>query len=174
MNGLFYRVLSSRLGARLELLILTRQTAKAFGVAAPKNAGLSATELLKTYAKFTAEASTRALQNGHNPKLLRKKLYRKAYGMGSRLRRWLRPQNTQECLAIITLLYRNIGIQISEEAHGDFCVHKCYFSSFYTPEICAVMSAVDNGIFAGVYGGGKLVFNERITEGQKVCRADFR
>lgn len=174
MNRLIYHALSSRPGARLELQILLRQTAKAFGVEPPKGAGRSAPELLKAYAQFTSEKAVQAIQNGDDLEALHQKLYQMACALGSRLRRWLRPEDEEDCLAVIILLYRNIGIQIDKEAPGTFCVRKCYFSAFYAPEVCAVISAIDQGIFAGVYQGGTLAFRERITEGHDVCRADFR
>ncbi|MCD8154087.1 MAG: hypothetical protein LUF78_05295 [Clostridiales bacterium] len=174
MNRLIYRALSSRFGANLELQILMRQTAKAFGADAPKVTWRSGTERLKAYAQFTAEEAVRAIQHGDNLETLHQKLYQMAYALGGCLRRWLRPQDEQDCFAIITLLYRNIGIQICEESPGTVCVHKCYFSGFYKPEICDLISAIDQGIFAGIYQGGKLTFRERITEGCDVCQADFR
>ncbi|MCD7824988.1 MAG: hypothetical protein LUH14_03385 [Clostridiaceae bacterium] len=200
MNRLIYCILSSRPGVRLELQILLRQTAKAFGVDAPEippiaerffncsascrrsegggvfrsAAECSAPELLRVYAQFTAEEAVRVIQNGDDLETLRQTLYQMAYNLGSHLRRWLSPKDEKECLAIVTLLYRNIGIQIEEEAPGTFCVRKCFFSDFYTPEVCSVISGIDRGIFAGIYRGGKLVFRERITEGCDVCRADFR
>ena len=173
MNRLIYRVLSSRFGAHLELRILMWQTAKAFGAEVPKAAGRSTPELLKAYAQFTAKEAMRAIRHGDNLETLHQKLYQMTYTLGSRLRRWLRPKDEKDCLAIVILLYRNIGIQV-EESPGTICVRKCYFSDFYTPEICSVISAIDQGIFAGTYQGGKLTFCERITEGCDVCRADFR
>ncbi|MCD8341452.1 MAG: hypothetical protein LUC87_04755 [Clostridiales bacterium] len=174
MNRLIYHALSSRPGARLELRILLHQTARAFGVDPPKAAGRSAPKLLKAYAQLTSEEAMRALEHGDDLEALHQKLYQMACALGKHLRRWLRPKDKEDCLAVIILLYRNIGIQIEEEVPGTFCVRKCYFSAFYTPEVCAVISAIDQGIFAGVYQGGTLAFRERITEGHNVCRADFR
>lgn len=174
MNRWIYHVLSGRFGVHLELRILMSQTGKAFGVNAPKAAGWSASKLLRAYAQFTAEEAMRVMQNENDLRVLHQKLYQMAYALGRRLRRWLRPKDEKDCLAIVTLLYRNIGIQIEEEASGIFCVRKCYFSGFYTPEVCSVISAIDQGIFAGIYQHGKLAFRERITEGCDVCRADFR
>ncbi len=174
MNRLIYRVLSGRLGAQLELRILMRQTANALSATAPKTSGLSSPELLKAYARFTAEEAARAIQNADNLEALHQKLYRMAYRLGSLLRKFMWPKDAQECSAIIAMLYSNIGIQMDEDAPGEFCVRKCYFSTFYTPEICAVISAIDQGVFAGVYQGGKLAFRERITEGCGMCRACFR
>ncbi len=174
MNRLIYHLLSGASGARLEIRILTRQTARVFDVDAPGTRGRSAAEDLKAYAQFTTDASAHALRSGQDIKVLRRKLYCMAYGLGSDLRRWMRPLDERECLAIVTLLYRNIGIQISEETPGTFRVSSCYFSAFYTPEICSLISAIDQGIFAGIYRGGKLTFHQRITEGQDTCRATLR
>ncbi|MCD8078811.1 MAG: hypothetical protein LUE63_10695 [Lachnospiraceae bacterium] len=174
MNRLIYRVLSSRFGANFELRILMRQTAKAFGVDVPNDAGRSTPELLKAYAQFTAKEAVRAMQDGDTLETLHQKLYQMAHALGSRLRRLLNPKDEKECFSVITLLYRNIGIQICEESPGTVCVRKCYFSGFYAPEVCDLISAIDQGIFAGIYQGGKLTFHERITEGCDVCRADFR
>jgi len=174
MNRLIYCALSSRYGANLELRILMRQTAKAFGVDSPKTTRCSTPERLKAYAQFTAKEAMRAIQDGDDLETLHQELYQMAYDLGSRLRRWLNPKDEKDCFSVITLLYRNIGIQMEKEAPGTVCVRKCYFSDFYTPEICSVISAIDQGIFAGIYQSGKLTFRERITEGCDVCRADFR
>lgn len=56
---------------------------------------------------------------------------------------------------------------------GTVTVRRCYFSRFYAPNMCRVMSAMDRGIFAGLFGGGELTFKSRITEGLPCCRAEF-
>jgi len=213
MNRLIYHLLSSKFGARLEIEILMRQTARAFlkdedasksplirkqsrdcrsmasasnsrdarraknsGVwrcAASASARLSNQELLDMYARFTAGAVRRAINNGQDMKQLHQRLYRMARYLGTQLRRWLKPENKRECQAVIALLYHNIGINIKESSPGKFTVQKCYFSTFYTPDICAVISAIDQGIFAGIYGRGKLTFRERITEGRHTCKASL-
>ncbi len=174
MNRLIFRLLSGRFGADLEIRILMRQTARAFGADAPKTAGLSAPELLKSYAQFTAKEAQHAIKSGQDLNLLHQKLYPMACRLGNRLRRWLRPQDEKECAAVIVLLYRNIGITVREEEPGKFCIPQCFFSAFYTPEVCSVISALDQGIFAGIFQGGTLSFRARITEGGDACRADFR
>ncbi|MCD8335677.1 MAG: hypothetical protein LUD18_00090 [Lachnospiraceae bacterium] len=176
MNRLIYHLLSSRFGARLEIQILMRQTAKAFredGCASksPLFRKHSRDCCLNTYARFTADTARRAINNGQDMKHLHHRLYHMARHLGTQLRRRLKPENDQECQDIIALLYRNIGINIKESSPGEFTVQKCYFSTFYTPDICAVISAIDQGIFAGIYGRGKLTFQERITEGRYACKA---
>ncbi|MCD8074610.1 MAG: hypothetical protein LUF27_06180 [Lachnospiraceae bacterium] len=171
MNRFIYRILSSPSGARMQIRILLRQTARIFGVDAPRTAGMSASELLRTYAQFTADESRNAMDSGQDLVQLHQKLYNMAYHLGSSLRRWMRPHDDQECLAILTLLYKNIEILINERDPGEFYVRKCYFSAFYTPEVCRLISGIDQGIFAGIYQHGRLTFEDRITEGYNQCRA---
>lgn len=47
----------------------------------------------------------------------------------------------------------------------------CSFSGAYTPRTCYVMSGLDAGIICGIFGGGKLAFEERLTEGCPACSA---
>ncbi len=171
MNKLPYQLLSGRFGAGMEIRILTRQTARVFGIKAPRTAGLSAQEVLHRYAVFTADAAARAIESGQDLKALRRDLFRMACRLGTGVRRWLAPRDERECQAAFGMLYRNIGIAIREVRPGEFCVSHCYFSSFYTPEVCRVISAIDQGIYAGIFSGGKLVFRQRITEGEDACRA---
>ncbi len=173
MNRLLYRLLSCKTGAGFEIRILMRQTAGVFKGDAPRIVKSSDRDPLKRYAEFSAEAANKALHSGRDQKKLHQDLYDMAFRLGSSLRRWMQPKDEKECLALLILLYKNIGITIREESPGKICVLDCYFSSFYTPGICAVISAIDAGIFAGIYQGGSLSFLTRITEGQKECRADF-
>ncbi len=172
MNHLLYRILSSKLGAYLEIKILMKQTAKVFGVKTPKNMGFSSSKLLKTYAQMTRDVSLNFIQSKQDRNQLQQNLYYMAFQLGSELRWWLRPQNNQDCFDIIEMLYRNIKISLCEQSHT-ICVHQCYFSDFYTPEICSIISAIDQGIFAGVYQDGTLSFYKRMTEGHQVCVANF-
>ncbi len=174
MNKAIFHFLSGRYGAKLELKILLRQTAKAFGEKTPKMKGLSAAEPLECYAAYTADAARRAIGDGQDLSGLRRRLFAMTARLGGRLRRLLEPKSERDCQAIIRMLYRNIGITIREESPGSFCVFACYFSAFYTPDVCKVISAVDQGIFAGIYGGGRLMFRERITEGSRECMADLK
>ncbi len=165
MNRPLFHLLSGPLGADLEIRILMRLTARAFGVKEPKKAGL------RRYAKFSAAAARHALWGGEDLKRLHRELFRRACRLGRILRRCLRPRNEAECRDLVGQLYRNIGIVIREESPGRFCVPVCYFSAFYTPEICSVISAIDRGLFAGIYPGSRLTFRERMTEGRPACLA---
>ena len=65
------------------------------------------------------------------------------------------------------------GILMDGHLPGEIKVSSCYFSRFYTPEQCALMSYMDSGIIAGILGGGKIEFTERITEGCGGCKVFF-
>ena len=71
------------------------------------------------------------------------------------------------------VLYRILDIDLQGDARGEVVISRCYFSRFYSGEVCRLMSAMDRGLFAGLSNGGELTFSSRITEGQPCCRAHF-
>jgi hypothetical protein len=70
-------------------------------------------------------------------------------------------------------LYGILDIDLEGSDNGEITVRRCYFSSFYSPQVCQIMSAMDRGLLAGLSGTGELVFSQRITEGPTCCRAHF-
>jgi hypothetical protein len=74
-------------------------------------------------------------------------------------------------MAAARLAYRAIGIDFEGDTCGGITINRCFFSQAYTPTVCQVMSALDAGLLAGLSGGSRLVFTERITEGYPWCRA---
>ena len=74
-------------------------------------------------------------------------------------------------MALARVLYRLLDIEFQGDEVGDVVVSRCYFSRFYSGQVCQVMSAVDRGLFAGLSDGRQLLFSARITEGQGRCRA---
>ena len=72
------------------------------------------------------------------------------------------------------ICYRAIGVEMQGDAEGNVTVNGCYFSQFYSGPVCDVISALDDGIFSGLLGGGRLAFSERITEGRPYCRAELQ
>jgi hypothetical protein len=73
-------------------------------------------------------------------------------------------------MAISRRLYGLLHIDFQGDFSGNITIKKCYFSSYYSKEICQLISALDEGIAAGLSGGGKLSFFQRITEGQPCCQ----
>ena len=93
--------------------------------------------------------------------------------MGRRLRRLTDFTDSRDAERLIFYLYRNLQIDMDGHLPGEITVRKCYFSGFYAPEQCALMSSVDSGVMSGLLGGGTLTFSKRITEGHKTCASCF-
>jgi hypothetical protein len=153
------------------LRVLFRATARAFDRPVPPLAGLSADERLLRYAQFTQGQVTQLLRKGSDLTAVQERLYRNAYALGRACRRVSRICTVGEAMALGKVLYRLLGTEFQGEEGGDVVISRCYFSGFYSGQVCQVMSAMDRGLFAGLSDGRELVFFERITEGRARCRA---
>lgn len=151
---------------RLQLQVLLDTTARAFALPGKKIRSRTARGALREYAAFTGKC----MKYGKaDPKKLREEAYR----TGNLIRRITGFRERRDIERLIFYLYRNIRISMSGHIPGEIVVSRCYFGRFYSPEQCALMSFVDEGIIAGISGGGELEFAERITEGCGRCRACF-
>jgi hypothetical protein len=155
------------------LAALFEATAAAFAEPIPDLDGLPFEERLTRYAEFTHDAVMRAIADGRDLPAIERRLHAGAYGLGRRLRRLLGVDQTDtaQVMAVGRTLYGVIGIDLRGTSDGEVTVGNCYFSRFYAPETCRVISALDAGLFAGLSDGGQLVFSQRITEGHPCCRA---
>ena len=153
--------------ARIELQILLDTTARAFAMPGKKIKSRTARGALREYAAFTGKC----MKYG---KTDLKKVREEAYRTGQLVRRITGFRESRDIERLIFYLYRNIRISMTGHIPGEIVVSRCYFGRFYSPEQCAIMSLVDEGIIAGICGGGRLEFAERITEGCGRCRACFR
>ena len=158
---------------RQALVHLFRATAAAFQADMPRLSGLSREQCLLAYARFTADQADEALRQDGDLSALQERLYRNAYRLGRMLRWLLRVRSVDDVMALSRFLYDILNSDFDGSDSGEITIRRCYFSSYYSPEVCQVMSAMDRGVFAGLAGGGELVFTERITEGQPCCRARF-
>jgi hypothetical protein len=105
---------------------------------------------------------------------IRRRLYEGAYRMGEELRRAFRVTNTADAMAAARVLYRALGIDLRATPSGEITIHRCFFSQYYSSPVCQVIASLDEGLFAGLSGGGQLAFTRRITEGHGCCTAQFR
>jgi hypothetical protein len=172
---------------------LARATAEAFGATVlarkgPPAKALRFSDRLTAYAEFTAAQAAEA----RDPEETSSRLYRNAESLGADFRRRLGISELWEAFEALEFLYRQIGIEITgrEGAAGRregtgrgmpadggpscMTISRCFFSCFYGPDTCRLMSAFDAGIVAGLFGGATLEFTERITEGAGRCRALLR
>ena len=155
-----------------ELQRLLQLTAAAFQADPPGTAGMSYPQLLAAYAAFTQEQATLALAGGAAaPELLQlqQRLYLHAHAYGQELRRRLGVVSWAQGLRALEACYHLLGIHWRMTAEGTFVVGRCYFSTVYTPEVCRLMAALDQGLAVGILGGGELCFTARLTEGAPAC-----
>jgi hypothetical protein len=153
------------------LRALFEGTAAAFRCPPPPREGRTYEERLAAYARFTAEQAERAIQAGDDLEGLRDRLFQQASSLGRRLRGALGIADNRDVLDLGRVLYRAIGIDLRGDAGGEVTIGRCFFSDHYTSGVCRVVSALDDGLFAGLSGGGRLVFRQRITEGYDCCKA---
>ncbi|MCL5257569.1 MAG: hypothetical protein M1319_07215 [Chloroflexi bacterium] len=158
---------------RRNLAELFACTASAFGVEHPPLAGLTHTQILREYAMFTSREAEKAVASGEDIDYIKERLHANAYQLGSRLRRIVNIRTMADVMAMARVLYKVLDIDFRGSPDGAIEIGPCYFSKFYSGEVCHVMSAVDEGVLAGLSGGGWLLFSQRITEGSKCCRAAF-
>lgn len=150
---------------------LANATAAAFGRPALSFKGLSLEESLREYARFSREAAEQAFLNKEGLPGIEARLYRETYRLGWWLRQLLHITTLEEAMALGRILYRALEIDFEGDSTGEITIRRCFFSSYYSPEICAAISALDHGILAGLAGGGDLQFYRRITAGDKYCKA---
>jgi hypothetical protein len=148
-------------------------TAAAFNCPVPELKGLSFDECLVKYAEFTKEEAEKALQSGHDLHQIKQRLYQNAYRLGQNLRKSFHVTTTQDVMTMGRILYRVIGIDFQGTGQGEMTINHCFFSQFYSSQVCQIISSLDEGVFAGLSGGGQLAFSQRITEGQQCCKASF-
>lgn len=148
--------------SRLEVLILMKITARAFGKK-PKRI-LFAKNPLGVYALFTKECMKKETDRKHLYKITRR--------IGNQIRQISGFTEDADLQRLIFLLYRNIGIRMTGSLE-EIWVEECYFSHHYSPANCAFISAMDRGIVEGLLGGGRLAFTQRLTQGCDRCRACY-
>jgi hypothetical protein len=173
--------------ARLQALEeLFSRTAAAFGRPVPAPQGRGPASRLAEYARFTRQVAEEALDSGAVGSRaglategsaalaeLERRLYRAARGLGGRMRLRLGVRSPSEAMAAARLIYRQLGIDFRGSADGRIVIRRCLFAALYTPRVCALVSALDRGLLAGLARGGELHFEQRITEGAGSCLARF-
>jgi hypothetical protein len=160
---------------RQEILAeLFEATADTFECPVPAHDHLSYEECLRAYALFTREQAEKALKLGRDVPAIKTQLYQNAYPLGGKLAKWFGVGTMEEVMELAQILYRAIGVEIQGDARGDVTVKRCYFGQFYSAPVCDLISALDDGVFSGLSGGGRLVFSERLTEGRECCRAKLQ
>ncbi len=156
-----------------KLLELFTLTADAFQSDMPNMRGVSYCDCLNAYAEFSKTNAERTLENQNKIKTVKNRLYQNARKMGKKLRKEFHVKTNSEVIQLSTILYKVIDIEYSGSVSGKVMIKRCFFSQFYTPAICDIISALDAGVADGLSNGGNFTFSERITEGKTCCLATF-
>ena len=148
-------------------------TAEAFQIESPGTRHMPLAERIEAFARFSHSCAREYMNADKDPGPVMRELYRRAKLLSGEVRRVFNPSSKREYLELLRILYGIIGITVETEECGRIRVTSCAFSSVYSPHTCRIMSAVDDGIAAGLWGGGRLTFARRITEGFPCCEARF-
>ena len=157
-----------------KLIELFELTARAFQSDISNIKGLSVDDCLHEYALFTKTQAEKAIKQNHSVQEIKQRLYRNAYQLGKELRKNFRITTMDEVMLMSRLLYHIIGIEFQGDSTGKVMITRCFFSQYYTSQVCQVISSLDEGVAAGLSGGGKLTFVQRMTEGYDCCKAHFK
>ena len=172
--NLLFRVATCYIPERLkkkELRELFQATAAAFAKAIPSTEGLIFEECLLEFARFTKSIVDQAMNKSDDLKTIQDLLYQSAYEFGAKFRKRFKVSTPGDVMAAGKLLYRILGIEFHGTEQGAVTITKCFFSQYYTPATCRVISPLDAGMLAGLSAGKGMTFSERITEGSKCCQA---
>lgn len=158
---------------RKKLKDLFRLTADAFEVGLPELKGLSYNDCLSKYALFTKEQVEVYLKSGLPFEEVKQRLYQNSLVFGKKLRKSLHITTWENAVKALEVIYMLIGIDFKYGRHGEIIVRKCFFSKYYSGEVCRLISSLDEGLASGLSGGGRLCFNQRITECCSRCKGYF-
>lgn len=145
-------------------------TADVFRSELPEFKGLTFAERLSGYALFTKEQAENYLQSGRSLEEVKQRLYQNSCIFGQNLRKSLHIITWEEAVRALKIIYKLIGIDFHYDKQGEIIIKQCFFSKYYSGEVCRLISSLDEGLAAGLSGGGKLCFKQRITEGDSCCK----
>jgi hypothetical protein len=147
--------------------------ADAFGKERPPLKGLSYRERLNAFALYTSKEAERQIQEEHDVEHIKKRLFENARILGRKIRKDFGIRGAKDVMEMSRILYRILGIDFRGEMSGEVTIRKCFFSDYYSPQVCRFISSLDEGVAAGLSGGGRLTFSQRITENKDCCKAAF-
>jgi len=158
-----------------KLMALFSIVATAFGCDMPPVDHLSFDGKLRVFAQFTNTQAEAAIQRRAELPVIERWLFWGAFRLGRELRTRLGVTTIEDVMAAGRMIYRALDIDLQATATGpaisEMTINHCFFSQIYSSRVCELISALDRGLFAGLSGGGKLTFSQRITSGNETCKA---
>jgi hypothetical protein len=175
MNRLFERLTERApdFYKRRQIARLCRGAAEAFARPAPSFRGLRARSCRQVFAEFVRGCVEDAGMRGSDLESIQSRLFQFSFHLGKKLKRRMRISEIGEAMRIIRILYRWLEIDFEFADTGEVTIRRCFFSRFFSPLDCRILSAMDRGILAGMTSGGELTFYQKITDGHPSCRARF-
>ncbi len=155
-----------------EFIRLFQRTADAFGGDVPNIKKMRLQQIREQFAVYTARAAERLIRRRADTKVVQQRLYASAFQLGAGLREKFKIKKRADVLVLLPVIYRILGIDLAID-DKKIIVKNCFFSRYYSEEICRIISALDKGIIAGLTGGGRLEFTQRITGGMPCCIAEI-
>jgi hypothetical protein len=155
---------------RRRLLELFAATAEAFRTPMPVVQDLPFSACLRDYALFTRDRAEQSIRENTTPEA-KNRLYRNALKIGQNLKNEFDVNTLENAMGLSRIVYKILGIDFRGDSRGEILIRKCYFSAYYSADVCRIISSLDAGLLAGLSSGGQLEFQERITEGSENCRA---
>lgn len=146
-------------------------TAESFQSDLPDTKNLTYSDCLIAYAQFSKTKAEEVIKLDNNTEAVKERLYLNAFQMGEKLRKDFRIKTQADVIHFSKILYKILKIDFTGNLSGEVIIKRCFFSQFYTPEVCGIISSMDEGLAAGLSAGGRLVFKNRITEGRNCCQA---
>ena len=151
------------------LVELFNTTADAFHCKTPEIKGLSFNECLRLYAIFTRDKAEEFINQGEEFEV-KNRLYKGAYKLAQGLKKSFRVDSVEDVMKTAKLVYRILHIEFENDRKGGVLIRRCFFSSYYSKQVCELMSSLDEGLLEGL-SGGTFRFSQRMTEGKDYCRA---
>lgn len=167
MNSIICFLLNTELGRRIEIQALMQLVTASLQLPGRNLLFMPSAQSLEAFATFTAEHLVSC------SKEQQEELHSRALNLGKRLRRCLTHRDDEALTRLTFQLYRNIGIQMEGHFPGKVSIRSCHFCHHYSPQVCSIASLMDDGVVSGLFGGGRLFFHERITEGKDNCSCVF-
>lgn len=162
----------SEMLASLAVSHLASVIARSAGIAPPRLRGPARCRVAR-FAHFSRDVVEAARAAGLAD-ALSASLRDESLRMARRIRAYAGIRSRGRGVTFVRGLYRLVGIDMALGVEGDLLVRRCSFNDVYTPDVCGIMSAVDEGIIAGLTGEGSLSFAQRLTEGHDTCVGRFR
>jgi hypothetical protein len=148
-------------------------TASAFQDQAPQIKTLAYQQGLLQFARYSKAQTESSIRLKQDVQLIKSSLYDNAFQLGRSIRKRFKLKTAREIIILSKAIYRVLGTDFNVDLRGEVLIKKCFFSQFYSREVCEIISSIDEGVLAGLSGGGKLSFIQRLTEGKNCCRAYF-